>query len=227
MTIRCIAFDLDDTLWDCHPVILRAEQRFYDWLKNTQPAITDTHSFDSLLEHRFAYMRENDALRHNLTALRKRWMRSLAQEHETGDDWIEHGFRIFWLARNEVTFFDGALDIIEKLSKRFTLGVISNGNADVHHIGVGHLFDFTLSSEKAGVAKPHRDIFVQAAKLSNHSIDQCVYVGDDPERDILGAKRAGMKAIWYNPTLKPWPGGLPPDAVIRSLHELQDKLEIL
>ena len=33
MTIRCIAFDLDDTLWACKPVIEHAEQRFYAWLQ--------------------------------------------------------------------------------------------------------------------------------------------------------------------------------------------------
>jgi len=227
MTIRCIAFDLDDTLWECHPVILRAEQRFYDWLDKTRPAITRQHTLDSLLEHRISYMRDNEAHRHNLTYLRKQWMRSLAEEHEEDDTWIESGFRVFWLARNEVTFFDGTLEILEQLTNRFTLGVISNGNADIHHIGVGHLFKFALSSERAGVAKPHGDIFHQAAQLSGHPVHECVYVGDDPERDVLGAKQAGMKAIWYNPALKPWPGGMPPDAVIRSLHELQDKLEKL
>ncbi len=221
MTIECIAFDLDDTLWECHPVIQRAEQRFYDWLKSYYPKITQKYSEDALIQHRIAYMKSHPELHHNLTALRKNWTRQLASEVNYDDSLIEPGFEVFWLARNQVTFFDGALEQLEALSKRYKLGVISNGNADVHHIGVGHLFDFALSSEKVGVAKPHQDIFHEAARQAEVSPEQMVYVGDDPQRDILGALSAGLHAVWYNPSLQPWPGGRTPTAVIQDLNELQ------
>ena len=91
----------------------------------------------------------------------------------------------------------------------------------MHHIGVGHLFDFALSSEKVGVAKPHQDIFHEAARQAEVSPEQMVYVGDDPQRDILGALSAGLHAVWYNPSLQPWPGGRTPTAVIQDLNELQ------
>lgn len=227
MTIRCIAFDLDDTLWECHPVIMLAEQRFYAWLKSYYPKIVSKYSASGLIDHRIAFMQANQDHKHNLTYLRKRWLENLADESGYDHSLVEAGFEVFWLARNEVSFFEGTLEVLEKLAKNYTLGVISNGNADVHHIGIGHLFDFALSSEKAGVSKPHQDIFHQAVELSPHALDETVYVGDDPERDISGAHNAGMKAIWYNPKLTPWPGGRTPDAVIRSLHELEDKINEL
>ena len=40
MSIECITFDLDDTLWDVEPVILRAEELFYQWLSQHCPRIT-------------------------------------------------------------------------------------------------------------------------------------------------------------------------------------------
>lgn len=224
MTIRCIAFDLDDTLWECHPVIMLAEQRFYAWLTSYYPKIILKYSEADLINHRMAFMKANQDQKHNLTYLRKTWLENLADEVGYDYSLVEPGFEVFWLARNEVTFFDGTLEILEKLSKTYSLGVISNGNADVHHIGIGHLFEFTLSSEKAGVSKPHQDIFHQANNLSAHELHETVYVGDDPARDVLGAHKAGMKAIWYNPRLKPWPGGRTPDAVIQSLHQLEDKI---
>ncbi len=226
MTIRCITFDLDDTLWACHSVIMRAEKKFYTWLKSYYPKITAKYSETELIDQRMAFMHDNQEYKHDLTLLRKRWLEKLGDETGYGFDkiLIETGFEVFWLARNEVSFFEGTLDVLEQLSKKYTLGVISNGNADVHHIGIGHLFDFTLSSEKAGVSKPHKDIFHQAIDLSPHDLHESVYVGDDPARDIIGAHNAGMKAIWYNPKLQPWPGGKIPDAVIRSIHELEDKI---
>lgn len=229
MTIRCIAFDLDDTLWECHPVIMLAEQHFYKWLKSYYPKISAKYSEAELINHRMAFMQANQDYKHDLTYLRKRWLEKLGNEtgYPENKELIETGFEIFWLARNEVSFFEGTLKTLEKLSKKYTLGVISNGNADVHHIGIGHLFEFTLSSETAGVSKPHKDIFHQAVSLSPHEIHETIYVGDDPVRDITGAHKAGMKAIWYNPKLIPWPGGQTPDAVIRSIHELEDKIENL
>jgi len=222
MTIRCIAFDLDDTLWECQPVIERAEARYYAWLQSVYPKICEKYSAEELVEHRMSFMRTLPEYRHNLTYLRKHWMKSLMDEFGYDYDQIDAGFDVFWLARNEVTFYDGSLENLQSLATRYSLGVISNGNADVHHIGVGHLFDFVISSEKAGVAKPHADIFHQALKLANVAKHEAVYVGDDPERDIVGAQQAGMKAIWFNPKLKPWPGGLAPYAVIQHLDELED-----
>lgn len=226
MTIRCIAFDLDDTLWECHPVIERAERQFYKWLQSYYPKISQKYSEAELIAHRMAFMQSHPDNRHDLTYLRKQWMMQLANEAglnlKHDDSFIENGFEVFWLARNEVTFYDDTLDILEQLSARYSLGVISNGNADVHHIGVGHLFDFVISSEQAGVSKPHPDIFKQALDLSNTTKQQTVYVGDDAKRDVLGAHGAGIHAIWFNPKLTPWPGGQTPTAVIQHLNQLED-----
>lgn len=231
MTIQCIAFDLDDTLWECHPVIEHAEHRFYEWLQSYYPKISQKYSEADLITHRMTFMHSNPDNRHDLTTLRKQWMMQLANEvgYDLKQDksFVENGFEVFWLARNEVTFFDGTLMHLEALSARYSLGVISNGNADVNHIGVGHLFDFVLSSEDAGIAKPHPDIFNQALKLSKTEKHETVYVGDDPKRDILGAHGAGIHAIWFNPSLKPWPGGQVPTAVIQHLDQLEDKIRSL
>ena len=227
MTIQCIAFDLDNTLWECDPVIEKAEQGFYQWLQSYYPKITEKYTEENLVAHRMAYMKEKPECHHDLTSLRKSWMRFLADEVNYDHSYVESGFEVFWLKRNEVTFYDGALQMLERLSKNYSLGVISNGNADVHHIGVGHYFDFVLSSETAGVAKPHVDIFHQAVLLSTSEIHQTVYVGDDPVRDILGAQNVGMPAIWYNPSLKSWPGGKTPAAVIQHHNQLEDKISKL
>jgi putative hydrolase of the HAD superfamily len=226
--IKCVAFDLDNTLWDIDPVIEKAEQRFYQWLNSYYPKITQKYSDRALIKHRITYMQSQPkSLRHDLTLLRKSWMKCLADDVGLDYSFVEKGFEVFWLARNEVTFYADALETLENLAKSYTLGVISNGNASVHHIGIGHLFDFALSSETAGVAKPHQDIFHQALALASTEKKEMVYVGDDPKRDIVGARGAGLHAIWFNPTLKAWPGGQVPSAVIRHLSELEEKIEKL
>ena len=232
MTIKCIVFDLDNTLWDCDPVIIRAEQKFYQWLLIKYPQITEKFSQESLVEHRVSYMQTKADLHHNLTQLRKEWMYQVAfdvgslhkNKSNFDSEFIEEGFNVFWQERNNVVFYEGALDMLERLSKRYSLGVITNGNASVDYIGIGHFFDFSLSSENAGVSKPHEDIFHQAIRLSNYQVENMLYVGDDPKCDVLGPQKIGMKAIWYNPKLIPWPGGKYPSGVIRKHSELEDKI---
>ena len=126
-----------------------------------------------------------------------------------------------------VVFYDGVLEMLESLSQKYSLGVITNGNADVNFIGIGRFFDFAISSEAAGVAKPHEDIFHQAIRLSKHPVENIVYIGDDPRCDVLGPQKIGMRALLYNPSLKPWPGGKTPEGVFRRHDELEDKIRNL
>ena len=50
--IRIITLDLDDTLWEIHPVIRRAEQRLYEWLGENFPRITEMYTPTDLREVR-------------------------------------------------------------------------------------------------------------------------------------------------------------------------------
>lgn len=221
MPIRCIVFDLDDTLWPVKPVIQRAEQHFYAWLQQHCPRITAQYAPLELIQHRMNYMQQYPELHYNLTVLRKNWLATLAQAHAYPDTLVDAGFDVFWLARNQVTFYEGALATLESLSARFLLGVISNGNANVYHIGIGHLFQFAHSSAEAGVAKPHPAIFHQALARVGIAPQQAVYVGDDPVRDIQGAANAGLRTVWFNPERQAWPGGRAPDATIHHLAQLE------
>ena len=41
---RAITIDLDDTLWDCHPVIREAESKLWEWLETNYPKISDNYT---------------------------------------------------------------------------------------------------------------------------------------------------------------------------------------
>lgn len=228
--IRCIAFDLDDTLWPCKPVIDHAERQLYAWLQKNTPTITENHSFQELKTACRSFMQANPELRHDLSYLRRFWLKQLANTYAYPEDFMEEAFQAFWLARNEVNFYDGTLPVLESLKQDYSLGVISNGNADVHHIGIGHLFDFTVSAAEAGVAKPHMDIFELAYKKARQfqSIqpEQMLYVGDDPENDVVAANRFGMKSAWFNQYEQAWKGESTPHIIVQNLAELRSKLQI-
>ena len=227
MNIRCITLDLDDTLWDCGSVITAAEEVFYRWLDESYPRITKRLEAQALVNHRRAFFKTAPELNHDITALRKRWLQKLASEFGYSDDLVEPGFQLFWKHRNAVQLFEDAEPVLSSLRPRFSVGAITNGNADVHYIGIGHYFDFVVTSAGAGAAKPSPVIFERALAQANVTAAEAVHVGDDPITDMRGAREAGMCTIWFNPAGAPWPAGPRPDAEIRSLRQLDHALSAL
>ncbi len=53
-----------------------------------------------------------------------------------------------------------------------------------------------------------------------------LHVGDDPELDVVGAARAGMRSCWINRRGEAWPAELPPpDLAFPCLGALADWLD--
>lgn len=219
-SIGCVTLDLDDTLWDCPPVLEQAERDMYAFLREHLPRITERHDAGALMAHRRDHHRRHPEGAHDLTYLRKHWLAEIATRFDYGTELVEPAFRAFWLARNAVRLYAGAEACLEMLASRFTLGVITNGNADVHHIGIGHYFDFVVTPVEAGAAKPRPEIFHSALAAAGVEAARAVHVGDDPERDVLGAQAAGMRTVWVNAKRSPWPGGRSPDAMVAHVGEL-------
>ncbi|MGF1546085.1 MAG: HAD family hydrolase [Thiotrichales bacterium] len=224
LDIRCVTFDLDDTLWAIAPTIQNAEARFYQWLAEHYPHITQRKSQADLFSHRLAFMRENQALRHDLTRLRKAWLRRLASATETVDFRVEEGFQVYWEARNEVQLYDQVEQTLTQLGAHYTIGAITNGNASVERIGIAHLFDFVITSEQAGVAKPDRSIFEAAARRAEVALPELLHVGDDAVHDVAGALAAGARAVWVTRDPGAWRGSPQPQLVIEHVRELVDHL---
>ena len=90
----------------------------------------------------------------------------------------------------------------------------------MRRLGLADYFRFALCAEELGVGKPDPTPFREALKRAGVEASAAIHIGDHPSDDIAGARRAGMRAIWFNPNGKPWAGEEEPSAEIRSLAEL-------
>jgi putative hydrolase of the HAD superfamily len=78
-----------------------------------------------------------------------------------------------------------------------------------------------LASEDIGVEKPHRRAFEKLIEALSLPATCVWYVGSDPRRDVDGAIKAGLTAVWLNRDGIAYPADLePPALTIRSLEEL-------
>jgi len=225
MDIKCITFDLDDTLWDCHPVILRAEKLLYQWMEQYFPKVSHNFAFQELIAHREGYCKQFPSMQHNCTWLRKKWLMHLAVKYEYPKKFVEDGFSIFWKARNKVSLFKGVHEILHYAKERYQVLSITNGNADIHEVGIGDYFHHSISASEEGSAKPAPPIFRRALMLASVSADKAIHVGNDPIRDIQGAAAIGMKTVWVNMSRAKWTGPLEPDAEINHISQLKQVLE--
>lgn len=231
--IRLITLDLDNTLWDVYPVLRRAEQIFREWLETNYPELAAVHDLEHAYRIRAELLKAQPELKGLPTRLRKAVLHRL---FATAPGWtmqrlhpvIEEGFEVFHRARNEIPLFPETPDVLKALSSRLPLIAISNGNADVHLVGIGEHFQHHLSADATGTPKPHPGMFEKALQLSGTAADECLHVGDHPEEDVAAAQRVGMRAVWFNPERKAWPlEQVSPDFELNELSDLPELVERL
>ncbi|XP_022129453.2 rhythmically expressed gene 2 protein [Pieris rapae] len=97
---------------------------------------------------------------------------------------------------------DGAVDLLEHVkSKCIDIGIVSNFDPRLHEIlqslNLSSYFKFILTSYEIGYSKPDKKIFDSAIEHSklNLCTDACLHIGDDYEKDYLGATKAGWQAF--------------------------------
>ena len=206
--IRAITLDLDDTLWPVMPTIERAEAVLQAWLAEHAPATARHLSHaDTRRAVRAQVNRELAHLAHDFTALRRAAIRLALQQ--AGDDpaHAEPAFEVFFAERQRVDFFADALPALGALAGRFPLVSVSNGNADIHRVGIGQHFRAQVSAREVGVAKPDPRIYHVAAQRAGVPPEQVLHIGDDAALDVLGALQAGMQTVWLNRDGQPWAHG--------------------
>ena len=96
----------------------------------------------------------------------------------------------------------------EKMLRRFCsvgipVGVVTNGESmlqwgKLRSTGIADLVNACIVSEEFGARKPDPSIFAHALELTGASPDSTLFVGDNPEHDIVGADAVGMPTAWIS-----------------------------
>ena len=228
MTISVITFDLDNTLWDVEPALIKAEQVQQQWLLQHRPGAVDAFDQKSLLEFKKSVWKRHPELLHHVSQMRTQMLYELqiagGYSKEDAHIGAQQAFDVFLVARHKVVFYEEALSVLERLAQRYTLGALTNGNADIYKTDAADYFDFAFSAEHMGASKPHPAMFQAALKQTGVAAEQIIHVGDDPEHDIRGARDMGMHTVWVNTRQKTWPDGDRADREIENLRQLPEAI---
>lgn len=96
----------------------------------------------------------------------------------------------------------GTLEMLGELRDRFPLGLLSNfthapaARGLMEHLGLADYFEVILISGDLGYRKPHPLVFQQLVEALHRPREQILFIGDDLEPDIQGAREAGLRPVW-------------------------------
>ena len=129
-----------------------------------------------------------------------------------------------------------ARELVEYLSSKYPLTILSNGFKEVQayklqHSGLLPFFRHVIISEEVGVNKPQKGIFDIAVQRNRLDFQKqgigllpsdCVMIGDSYSNDIMGAKNSGIDQIWFRPQDKQQEGTA--TYIVTNLAEILDVL---
>jgi putative hydrolase of the HAD superfamily len=232
--VRAVLFDLDDTLFDhrgCSRLALEAVQRCDESLGRIAIADLDRLHAVILEELHGDVMLGKVPLEE---ARRERFRRLLAAAGTTPDAAL--------VALSAATYRDryrevrratsGAAALLAALKPHTRIAIVSNNLFDeqadkLQVCGLDRFVDALVVSERVGVSKPDRAIFDAALSLTQARPEEAVMVGDSWPADIVGARAAGIRAIWFNPLGLPRPDESAGVTELRSLDLPEAASEIL
>jgi putative hydrolase of the HAD superfamily len=232
-SIKLITFDLDDTFWDIKPVIIKAEKETREWIHN-QVGEIDWGSMSDFLGYRKELIEDDASLEWDISLLRKKIyekkLKDIILDDFKREQIISESYKIFMAKRHEVLFYDDVYDSINKLSSKYHLGVLTNGNADIYKFEVGKFFDFSISSLDVKSNKPDEPHFSKAIEnYGDISYEEVLHIGDDQTNDVYGAHMLGINTLWFNRRNEEWNLDIPEPKQFcdwkNFLHLIEDEYE--
>ena len=217
MTIQAVLFDLDETLFD-RTGSLRA---FLADQHARHPALAAGEQ-DALVD-RFLVLDRRGRVRKSIVY--PKLLTDLGVvDHVLADTLVKEYERDFWRFARP---FPGLEELLSRLNARGApTAVVTNGRTasqlrSLMALNLDRMVDAYLISEAEGVRKPDAEIFLRAAAKLGVDPAGCMFVGDSPDADIIGAQQVGMKAVWF-PNGAAWPDNTfrRPDAEIASLSQV-------
>ena len=128
-----------------------------------------------------------------------------------------------------LTLQKDVLPALSDLRKACRIGLISNFtntkyiHKSLRDLGISDYFDCVMVSENVGWRKPHPTIFKKFLGTLKVEAEETLFVGDELEADIQGAKEVGMKTaqIVRDDHKEASEDHVKPDFIIHSLNDLK------
>lgn len=229
--IKEVIFDIDDTLYDYEEGDAAGMERTANYAETVLQVPKE--EFRALYEK--LRIETNERLGMDNAAIHSRSIRLqnlLELMEKPIFPHLRNMYDLYWQVFFEVCKPEpGCMELMEELKKRgITIGIGTDMTARMQYeklekLGYAPYINHMVTSQEAGYEKPHAIFMERCIKKAGCSPRECVFVGDNFRKDVLGAARAGMHAVWYNAKKKERPADV--DLKPEQYHEIHSYQEFL
>ena len=201
--LKAVVFDLDDTLYDYKGCNTLAEEALFNAI---------AHEFNVPYEESEKLLHEakkNVKMRLGSTTAashnRLLYMQDICEQ--AGYNPLKYAMKlydIYWDSMLNCMRLYGYVDplLFEIKSRGIKTGIITDLTAHIQYrkltaLGLDGKIDFLVTSEEAGAEKPSKQIFELMMHKMRLQAGEVLMIGDNMEKDIMGAKAVGMKTLMF------------------------------
>jgi putative hydrolase of the HAD superfamily len=218
--IKAVLFDLDDTLYEESDFVRSGFTAVAGVLQARE--VPGAATAVSLLE-KFHHLESRSGV-----------FQKLAAQLEFPAAWIPDLVSVYRSHRPVIQLAEDAIEVLPRLRKSFRLGCVTDGWADVQRrkikaLGLEEMLDAIVVADDHGREfwKPHARPFLACCQQLGISPSEAVYVGDNLERDWVGARGCKMPFVWLRRVNSYFSGqrapaqDLNPEVQVKDLWELE------
>jgi putative hydrolase of the HAD superfamily len=185
--IKLIIFDLDDTLYYEKEYVLHAFKDVAKYLGNKYNKSTEVL---------------HDRMKKNLEEYgRGKIFNIICEENNFNED-ITKLIDIYRNCKPKLNLYNDSIEILKWLKRRCKMGIITDGCAMVQWnkikgLDIESLVDRIIVTDDMGMEfwKPDKRSYLDMIEYFNVAKNECIYIGDNPNKDFIGAKELEIKTI--------------------------------
>jgi putative hydrolase of the HAD superfamily len=214
--IRALVFDLDDTLYIERDFVMSGYRAVAQYLADNRPGSFET-AFGAMAE---TYSRHGRQM--VFPMLLERFPEASLSLRQLVDVYRRH--------QPAIRLMPGYLELLQKLGRRYRLGIITDGlpavqERKIHALGLRGVVDKIIYTWEYGSEKekPHPFPFSLMLEYLHAEPASVLFVGDNPDKDCRGAHGVGMKFAQiqcWNGQPPGFAAGEQPEFFIETLFQL-------
>lgn len=208
MSPKWIFFDLDDTLFDFSSASLKSLRRLWEERREINSVYSTPDAFiDEYHIHNTKMWQLHESGQITADFLKGERFRLTIAPDRNDDEIVrishELNDRYLWLLGECNMVRPGVMELMEKLSKKYLIGILTNGFTEVQYrklrsTGLDRYIQRMVISDEIGIQKPDARLFRYAEQETGANASEIIMIGDNPGNDIQGSLDAGWRAIYYS-----------------------------
>ncbi len=207
LPFQAISFDLDDTLYSNHPIMLATDKKMVSYFARVLSdfgidTTKNIYNFRFWFPYRQQAISRWPRLKHDVGLLRQKsyflGAQALGLNSNAATEVADAALAYFVEQRSNFTLPQATHDFLAYLKSKKPLVAITNGNVDTDKIGISQYFTHHFHASIENRLKPDADMFNKTCVALNISAQQLLHVGDCGKNDVLGGVNAGCQTAWLN-----------------------------